>query len=355
MSLVVDIKKRLGSLSLDVKFEVTNGVFAILGASGCGKSMTLKCISGIEKPDSGYIELDGNVFFDSKKNININPQKRNVGYLFQNYALFPNMNVEENIKTGIRKNKYSKINEESTLLGTIKKFHITGLEKRYPNELSGGEQQRTALGRIFISNPKIIMLDEPLSALDSFMKWSLEQVIIERLNEFNGISLFVSHNRDEVYRICDNIGILENGKLEIIEEKHKLFANPKTYSAALLTGCKNFSKAKKISENEIEATDWNIIINQNKIVPNDIRYIGIRSHFFFDPLYKQTEEEYIYIECKIIKIIEDIFSYIIMLKPINGKYESYVRWDIEKNDIKKYATGKKLKLAAKKNDIMHLI
>ena len=120
MGLIVDIKKKLSNFDLDLQFEVKSGVFSILGASGSGKSMALKCIAGIEKPDSGYIECNGNVFYDSKKRINIKPQKRNVGFLFQNYALFPNMTVEENIKCGIR-DKKNNIDIEYIM----KKFFIT--------------------------------------------------------------------------------------------------------------------------------------------------------------------------------------------------------------------------------------
>lgn len=353
MSIIVDIKKHIGTFTLDVKFETEDCILAILGSSGCGKTMTLKCISGIEKPDEGYIEYNGKVFFNSKKNINIKPQERNTGYLFQNYALFPNMNVIENIKTGIRKNKYTNVNYN--LENIIKKFHIEGLENRYSHELSGGEQQRVALARIFISSPEIIMLDEPLSSLDSFTRWSLEQVIIERLKEFNGMSIFVSHDRDEVYRICDNIGILQNGKLETIEEKHKLFENPKNYFTAVLTGCKNFSKVKKISDTESVITDWNIII-KNKI-HKDINYAAVRSHLLFDIEYKKNDENCQKIECVIIKIIEDVFSYIIMLKPINSdnSTDNFIRWDIEKNAyLDKYKLGEKITLAFKEKDLMFI-
>ena len=105
MSLVVRIKKSLGSFTLDVDFQAENGITCLLGASGCGKSMTLKCIAGIEKPDEGHIELDGRVLYDSQRNINLPPQKRSVGYLFQNYALFPNMTVRQNILCGLRREK----------------------------------------------------------------------------------------------------------------------------------------------------------------------------------------------------------------------------------------------------------
>ena len=255
MSLIVDIKKKLSNFDLDLQFEVKSGVFSILGASGSGKSMALKCIAGIEKPDSGHIEFNGNVFFDSKKKINIKTQKRNVGFLFQNYALFPNMTVEENIKCGIR-DKKSNINIEDIM----KKFFIYDIRNKKPREISGGEQQRTALARIFVSSPNILMLDEPLSALDYHIKWELEKFISSSIKEFNGTTLFVSHNRDEVYRLSDNIGIINKGKFDIIDTKYNLFENPKTYFSALLTGYKNFSRIKILENKKIECLDWNIIL-----------------------------------------------------------------------------------------------
>src|SRR5665647_158256 len=144
MSLLVNIKKKFKGFTLDVHFETGEGYLGILGASGSGKSMTLKCIAGIETPDEGRIILNGRVLYDSENKINLKPQSRNIGYLFQNYALFPNMTVEDNIGAGIklpRNEKKQKINE------LIKTIHLQGLEHKYPSMLSGGQQQRVALAR----------------------------------------------------------------------------------------------------------------------------------------------------------------------------------------------------------------
>jgi molybdate transport system ATP-binding protein len=202
MSLYVKIKKSLGEFSLNVEFEAGNEVLALLGASGCGKSMTLRCIAGVVKPDEGKIVLDGETIFDSEKKINLPPQKRHVGLLFQNYALFPNMTVEQNIRTVLARAGRSQ-NDREHLASLMKSFYIEGLEDHYPSQLSGGQQQRVALARIIASGPKIIMLDEPLSALDSFLRWQLEQELMRLLESYPGTTLYVSHNRDEIYRICE--------------------------------------------------------------------------------------------------------------------------------------------------------
>ncbi|WP_300369859.1 sulfate/molybdate ABC transporter ATP-binding protein [Brachyspira sp.] len=335
MSLIVDIKKKLSNFDLDLQFEVKSEVFSILGESGSGKSMVLKCIAGIEKPDRGYIEFNGNIFYDSKKKINVKPQKRNVGFLFQNYALFPNMTVEENIKCGIRDKKNS-INIEYIM----KKFFIHHIKNKKPKEISGGEQQRTALARIFVSSPNILILDEPLSALDHHIKWELEKFIASSIKEFDGTTLFVSHNRDEVYRLSNNIGIINKGKFDIIDSKYNLFENPKTYFSALLTGYKNFSKIKIIDNKKIECIDWNITLIINELNKNteNANYIGMRPYSFFD-----CKDNTNNIKSKITNITEDMFSYIITLVPINSNNQ--ITWRLDKNS---YNNNYKL------NDIVNL-
>lgn len=155
----------------------------MLGASGCGKSVTLKCIAGIMTPDKGRIELDGQVLFDAEKGINLPPQKRRVGYLFQQYALFPNMTVVQNICCGIRARGAER---ERLVREQMRRFQLEGLEKSYPAQLSSGQQQRVALARILAGEPKAILLDEPFSALDSYLKWSLEAELTQMLAAFSG-------------------------------------------------------------------------------------------------------------------------------------------------------------------------
>ena len=151
--------------------------------------MTLKCIAGIEKPDRGTITLDGRVLFDSEKHINLTPQQRRVGYPFQQYALFPNMTAAQNILCVIRTG--SRTEKKETLAALLRTFRLEGLEKKLPAQLSGGQQQRVALARILASEPQAILLDEPFSALDSYLKWELE--LGDLLGAFDGPILWVSH------------------------------------------------------------------------------------------------------------------------------------------------------------------
>ena len=163
MSVSVDIEKNLGSFQLKVKFQAADETLALLGASGCGKSMTLKCIAGIEKPDRGRIEVDGVTLFDSERGINLTPQKRRTGLMFQNYALFPNMTVLQNIRTGANR-ETDRQKRSAAVDAVMESFGLTELSGRLPHQLSGGQQQRTALARILVSNPRILLLDEPFSA-----------------------------------------------------------------------------------------------------------------------------------------------------------------------------------------------
>ena len=315
MDLLVSIKKILRDFVLEVNFSTENEIFALLGASGCGKSMTLKCIAGIQTPDAGKIILNGRILFDSEKKINLPPQQRKVGYLFQNYALFPNMTVAENIL--FAEKNFAKLEEN------LKKFKISELRNAYPAELSGGQQQRVALARILNSNAEILLLDEPFSALDSHLKWNLELEIAEILKNY-GSAVLVSHNRGEVFRLANKIAVMNRGKILEINSKQRLFENPQSYSAAILTGCKNISAAKKISEKKIFAEDWQIELAVDKKIPDDLKFVGIHANFL-----KKVDSigENIFL-MSVEKIIEDEKFFIIELK--NFETQS-IYFEVEKN------------------------
>ena len=240
MSLEVELKKSFGNFKLDVAFSAPDGVVTgLLGASGCGKSVTLRCIAGIETPDAGRIVLNGRTLFDREKGINLSPQERHVGYLFQNYALFPNMTVEHNIAVGVRNRKQQKATAEKL----IHALYLEDVQGKYPRQLSGGQQQRVALARILASEPEALLLDEPFSALDSFLKWQVETELSQALEHFPGPVLFVTHSRKEVRRLCRQVCVLSRGKSQAVQPVGELFLHPRTRSACLLSGCRNVSRA----------------------------------------------------------------------------------------------------------------
>ena len=281
MSLTVDIKKALGGFKLNVQFEAEDGTMGILGPSGSGKTMTLKCIAGVERPDEGHIELNGVTLFDSKKGIDLKPQQRQVGYLFQNYALFPNMTVERNILCGLNREK-DKAKAREICRRYMALMGLEGMGERYPYQLSGGQQQRAALARILVGSPRLIMLDEPFGALDSHLRDRLLMEMKGILKDFGGPAIAVTHNRDEAYDLCGTIGIMEGGSMLAHKGTRELFADPGSVAAASITGCKNIAPAQKAGEYKLYVPDWGITLTTAKRVSDNVKAVGIRAHSFGD-------------------------------------------------------------------------
>lgn len=298
----MDIEKKCGDFELKVKFETVDETFSILGASGSGKSITLKCVAGIEKPDRGLIKLDDKVLFDSERRINLPPGKRKVGYLFQDYALFPNMTVMQNINCGAKNRELA---EE-----LVRKFYLEGKEKLYPAQLSGGQKQRVALARMLAAKPEVIMLDEPFSALDNYLKMRLEREIMNVLDSFDGPVLLVSHDRNEAYRLTDRIAVMEDGKIVDEQSKQELFAKPKTLAATLLTGCKNVTRLEEADDGNYMALDWGVYL-KNVQPEARYRYAGFRAHYFE---VVSAMEDYNVLECEVLREIEDTFSTVVLFR-----------------------------------------
>lgn len=265
MSVYVDIEKRLGNFLLKVKLQGEEETIALLGASGCGKTMTLKCIAGIEKPDRGKILVDGVTLFDSEKGINLSPQERRTGYLFQNYALFPNMTVLQNLASAAKREK-NNLRRKDRIEKTIEAFGLEEFLHRLPHTLSGGQQQRVALARILISQPDILLLDEPFSALDSHLRLTMEQQVRNVIRQFGKTVILVSHNRDEVYRMSDRVAILEDGSIAEYGDKDRIYQEPKSLAGAKMLGFENLIPV------EMART-----LGFRKTVPPEICALGFRA------------------------------------------------------------------------------
>ena len=326
MSLIVDIRKQLGTFHLDVNLEAENGVTCLLGASGCGKSYTLKCIAGIEKPDSGHIELDGTVLFDSETGINLPPQKRKVGYLFQNYALFPNMTVRQNILCGLHREK-DRSEKERKLQEMLRTMQLDGLENHKPAQLSGGQQQRVALARILVNEPRLLMLDEPFSALDAHLRDALKIELRDMLQKFGREVLMVTHSREEAYNMSQRIAVMDRGKLLTVKDTKALFADPESVPGAILTGCKNVVRAKKTGDHEVEVPDWGIRLQTAQEVRDGLTAIGIRAHYF-NISTKQNRYPITYVE-----EMEEPFEVIMQFRYTGQKADTQpVWWRLAKGD-----------------------
>ena len=289
MELLVDIHKQLVSYPLEVAFHLQGKVLGILGSSGSGKSMTLRCIAGMEKPKKGKIVLNGRVLFDSARRINLPMRERRVGFLFQNYALFPHLTVAQNITYGLTKLPEDEIQQR--LATQLKELRISGLENRYPHQLSGGQQQRVALARALAIKPEVLLLDEPFSALDTYLRHQLQEQLIETLSTYSGVTLFVTHNLEEAYEVCQQLLVMSQGQIIANDDKQNIFAHPNSYTVAQLTGCKNFSPATVVSANQVKALDWDCTLKVMEPLPQSPAYIGIRAHhlsFTSDPNAENT-------------------------------------------------------------------
>lgn len=333
MSLYVDIEKHLGNFHLKVNFEVPNVALAFLGPSGSGKSMTLHCIAGITKPDNGKIVLDGKTLFDSEKGICLSPQERHTGMMFQNYALFPNMTVLQNINAGAKreKDKHKRQIEVQKILSVME---LTDLASHYPHQLSGGQKQRVALARILVSDPDILLLDEPFSSLDSFLRFQLEQDVRKIIKSFGKTVIFVSHDRDEVYRMSDHTAVIKDGHIEVCGKTKSVFANPVTKSGAMLTGCKNISAIKKITENKVFALDWGIELYMQEEVKGS-SFVGIRMHSLKIVSKENEDSTENAIFCRVIEEIENTFSYVIMCQPEASEKTTPFGCEMDKNEWEK--------------------
>ena len=217
-----------------VSLEVQNGeLVTLLGPSGCGKSTLLRCIAGLETLDSGTIKVNG------KEISHLPPQQRNVGMVFQSYALFPNMTVFNNIAFGLKINKMDKKEIEKKVNQIIDLVHLSGKELSYPHELSGGQQQRVALARAIVSEPKILLLDEPLSALDAKIRKNLQVELSQIQKKLNITMIFVTHDQEEAMTISDRIFVMDQGKIVQSGKPEEIYVSPNSKFVASFIGSYN--------------------------------------------------------------------------------------------------------------------
>lgn len=324
--LVCKIKKDFKNFKLDVDFEMGNESLGLLGASGSGKSLTLKAIGGLIKPDSGKIILNGRTLFDSEKKINLRPQDRRVGYLFQDYALFPNFTVEENVRAGLR--------EKADITDKLKEMHIYDIKDKLPAYISGGERQRTALCRILVNKPDILLLDEPFSALDEFLKNSIEAEVLNIIRKYDLKTILVSHNKDEVYRMSHKIISISNGKSGEKKETKDFFESPTTLTEAKLIGINNFSDFE-IVKDEIFLKAWGIKLKTKTKTEANLCALRSRDIILSDRALNDNS-----MKIQDFRLIENIDSFLVILNQDYKKYDD-LRVEIDKKDYKKFEGGPK--------------
>ena len=282
MSLEVDIEKKFKGFHLQAQFTAGDETMGLLGASGCGKSLTMRSIAGIERPDAGKIVVNGTVFFDrapgKKARVDLTPQQRKTALLFQNYMLFPNLTVAQNVAAGIPKD-VSPADCDAMVQAELKRFGLAGFDKRYPVQLSGGQQQRVALARMLAARPGILMLDEPFSALDAHLKSVLEQNLVSLFDAFRGTILYVSHDIDEALRFCDRIAVVESGHIMEMGTGDDLVNRPQSQAGIKLSGCKNATPAERRGPRTVWLPKWGVEVETAADVPEGVKCLGVRAFF----------------------------------------------------------------------------
>jgi molybdate transport system ATP-binding protein len=228
--LSVTVRKHLGGFVLDAAWTSRQPIVALVGPSGSGKTLTLQCIAGLVTPDAGRIVCAGRELFDSQHRVDVRPQERRIGYVFQGYALFPHMTVRQNIEYG---------RKEGTRPLLLDRLGLRDLESRYPSELSGGQQQRVALARALATDPDLLLLDEPLSALDAPLRRELCTELSQTLREWGKMAVLVTHDLSEAYQIADVVVLCEGGRTTEAVPKNDLLWNPSSERVARLIGARN--------------------------------------------------------------------------------------------------------------------
>lgn len=244
------LRKRLQNFTLELQLTAPPGITALFGPSGAGKSVTLACVAGLQQPDAGRITINGDVLYDSEKQINLPPQRRAIGYVMQDYLLFPHMNVAQNVAFGLT--GLSKSNKQKLVTDTLQRVGLAGFEQRRPHQLSGGQQQRVALARVLVTRPRLLLLDEPFSALDGPTRARLRRNLLRLQAELDLPTIFITHDLAEAYLLADQIAVIEAGKLLQLGPPEAVVYRPAHRSVAELTGGSNFFNGQIIAKNQAE-------------------------------------------------------------------------------------------------------
>jgi ABC-type sulfate/molybdate transport systems ATPase subunit len=338
MALGIHLEKKLTEFTLDVSLTAGEEPLSILGPSGAGKTMLLRCIAGLEKPDRGRVALNDHVLFDSECGIRVPARQRRIGMLFQHYALFPHRTVARNIAFGLP--HLSAAERAARVSHLIARTHLTGLEGRFPRDLSGGEQQRAALARAMAIEPEAMLLDEPLSALDTHLRSQMEAQLQVTFAAFRRPVLLVTHNIEEAYRMSRDLLVLSRGRVVAFGPKAAILHRPPTLEVARLTGCKNFSRARAISSDTVEALDWGCRLRVTQTIERTPAFVGIRAHTieFVESSSAAPSSENVF-PCRLVRTSETPFRITLFLRlqqPADDSDEPHMQAEVFKEKWERF-------------------
>ncbi len=271
-----DLERTLENFTLRIALDARSGAVGLLGPSGSGKSMTLRMIAGVSRPDRGRIVLNGRVLFDSATGCDIPAARRRIGVVFQDYALFPHLTVAENVGFGLA--RMPKDEGRARIVKQLESMGIPELAHRYPRQISGGQRQRVAIARCMVMEPDALLLDEPFAALDPHLRRRTEEQLRATLTGFSGPVVFVTHDMEEAFRFCSELQVLDSGRVIATGPKHQLFECPRTVAAARLTGCKNIVPARRAGNDCVEIDAWQCRLRTASGIPTALTHVGFRSH-----------------------------------------------------------------------------
>lgn len=276
MNFELSLKKSFNGFHIDVALSINEELLVLFGPSGAGKTQILRMISGIVRPDAGVVVIGDEKVFDSKNHINLPVRDRRIGYLFQDYALFTHMTVYENIAYGINHLKRSLLQKKVDEL--IDVMRLSGLEKRYPHELSGGQKQRCALARTLATEPRVLLLDEPFSALDFQVREKLRADLLRIHTIYPITTILVTHDLEEAFMLGKKIAVINNGRIEQAGPREEVFYRPRTRSVAKFIGTRNIFDGRVVESDGTQVT----ILNED---------IGVVRAFVTEGTRLQTDQE----------------------------------------------------------------
>ena len=253
--LEVSVRKQIGGFTLDAEWSAPESVVALFGASGTGKSLTLQCLAGLVTPDAGRLVLDDAVLFDRTRGIDVRPQDRQIGYVFQGYALFPHLTVEQNVGFGLL--GWSTMARRDRVRELLETLELVGFAGAKPGHLSGGQQQRVALGRALAPRPSLLLLDEPFSALDPPLRRQMRQDLTNVIRRYAKATVLVTHELADAFQLAQRIVVYDGGRVVQSASRDAIFAIPGSEQVARLLGFRNISRGTVIGlDGETVAIDW---------------------------------------------------------------------------------------------------